>query len=353
MRVVHTRLERNGRAFSLPSALIPRDSRNLRQSGATVRMAPPRGTCGTVYAEFPEAVEGLKVCARTRRAIPIRCFEVNPKTGKAKVYCIECGKKTNKQTRAYRATEHGRSKTKERNSTENTKKCKAAYRNSEIGKAKAKERSSSEQVLEKCRKYAKTPAGKRRRKQYYDDNKLSTSLMNAFARVVRGGKSPIAVLNSSFESERHIREHITDQSKDKPYSYEDFGDGPMNWSIDHAIPRCAYNHDDPEDVRRCWSPSNVRVMNTKANKEKWNTIVEQIVFSVSKDCWPKAWAGMVPKDGSIECNAQHRRVFGQELPASDTIGQIATATEVQSEQRAGQSRPDDRAWMQPSDDESD
>tara|TARA_B110001452_G_scaffold164412_2_gene137146 strand:+ start:5342 stop:6265 length:924 start_codon:yes stop_codon:yes gene_type:complete len=288
----------SGRAFSLPSALIPSDSRNLRQGTTVDEMAPPRGTCGTVYAECPESVEGLKLCPRTRRLVSIRCFEMNPKAGKAKVYCVECEKKTKKQTKAYRATEHGKSKTKERNGTENTKASKAAYRNGSIGKAKAKTYASSEKFLEKCRQYAKTPAAKQHRKQHYDENKLSTSLMNAFARVVRGGNSPIAVLNSSFESELHIREHIANQLENTPYSYEDFGDGSTNWSIDHAIPRCAYNHDDSEDVRRCWSPSNVRVMNTKANKEKWNAIVEQVVLSVSADCWPKAWGGVLPKDGS-------------------------------------------------------
>ena len=324
---------RDGRAFSLPSALIPSDSRNLRRGSAVVEMAPPRGTCGTVYAECPESIEGLKLCPRTRRSIPVRCFEMNPKTGKAKAYCVECEKKTKKQTKAYRVTEHGKSKTKERNSTENAKASKAAYRNGSIGKAKAKTYASSEKFLKKCRQYAKTPAAKQHRKQHYDENKLSTSLMNAFARVIRGGKSPIAVLNSSFESELHIREHIAKQLQATSYSYEDFGGGATNWSIDHAIPRCAYNHDDPEDVRRCWSPSNVRVMNTKANKEKWNAIVEQVVLLVSANCWPKAWGGVLPRNGSKKVQRTASQDLRQEV--------------------CEQSQPVDRASLEPSDDESD
>ena len=52
------------------------------------------------------------------------------------------------------------------------------------------------------------------------------------------------------------------------------------------------NHDDPFDVKRCWSPENIHAMEHKPNKEKWNTIVHSIASTV-----PVEWEGSMPCEG--------------------------------------------------------
>ena len=255
-------------------------------------MAPPRGTCGTVLSTNPATTVGTKVCPRTRRAVSLACFDKNPKTGQPMTYCVECHKKTKAQKKRYFDTDHGKEKMKERNSRPATKESKKVYRNSPIGKAKAKARAQTEEFKQSCREYAKSDQGKTTRSIYYQNHKLSQSMMNAVARVLRGGTSPLAIANSSFRSETHLREHFRNQIAGTAMTLANYGD--ECWGVDHRIPRSAYDHDDPADVRRCWSPENMRPLGTKENKEKSSTIVPTEVAAVPASHWPKAWNGQVP-----------------------------------------------------------
>ncbi len=61
---------------------------------------------------------------------------------------------------------------------------------------------------------------------------------------------------------------------------------------DHRIPKSAYDHSDPEDVRRCWSKPNMHPMHSTANKEKLTTLLPEEVAKVPQELWPKAWEGV-------------------------------------------------------------
>ena len=179
------------------------------------------------------------------------------------------------------------------NSKESIKELKKTYRNSAIGKQKAKARSSSEFQLKKWREYAKTPAYKANRRQYYEKNKLKENLMNALARVIRGRDSPILMKHSSFTSPAHVRNHFRRCIQGTNMKMANFG---SLWGCDHKIPRSAYNHDNPKDVKRCWSKENVRAMYISANKEKSSTIFKDVVNEVPMHLWPEAWKGIIPGD---------------------------------------------------------
>tara|TARA_B110001452_G_scaffold254727_1_gene246547 strand:+ start:13581 stop:14261 length:681 start_codon:yes stop_codon:yes gene_type:complete len=225
--------------------------------------------------------------------VSLRCFDLNPKTGKPKVYCVACERKTKSQTKAYRKTAIGKVKTKERNAKPSSIASKTAYRNSAEGKAKAKEYHGTETFLEKCLDYASSDKGKASRKKHYEDNKLCSSIMNAFARILRGGKdvmSPTAISNSSFKDEAHVRSHFQSLMNDT-FTVWNYGDV---WGIDHLIPKSAYDHDDPEDVLRCWSPENMRPLGIKANKEKFLKLDPNCIARVPSTQWPKAWCGTCP-----------------------------------------------------------
>jgi hypothetical protein len=66
------------------------------------------------------------------------------------------------------------------------------------------------------------------------------------------------------------------------------------WVIEHTIPKEAYTFADPDDVRRCWSKSNVRAMCPKGNKEKGVTIVDELCIEVGAENYPASWNGQIP-----------------------------------------------------------
>ena len=250
-------------------------------------MAPARGTCGTVESADPETTVGTKICLRTRRVIPIACFNKNKK-GKAMVYCVTCQIKVKAQTTTYFKTDHGKAKKKIQNDKPESKGCKKTYRNSEVGRAKAKVRTNTDEHRSKTNAFAKTGAGKAIRKRTYSKHKLATDLMNGFARMMRGGNSPNTIKATSFRSAVDARVHMREQLSDG-MTVSNYG---SVWSVDHRIPKSAYDHSDPEDVRRCWSKPNMRPMHSTANKEKLTRVLPEQVAKVPQELWPKAWEGV-------------------------------------------------------------
>lgn len=236
-------------------------------------------SCGSLTGNAPAGT--VRKCLRTRKSLSTACFDMNPKTGKPYGSCVVCVPKNRAQHNAYGATTGGKAKRKIQNDKESIKALKANYRGSAIGKAKAKEYHGTDAFLQKCRDYAKTDAGKASRKRSYDNHKLSHALMNATARVLHGASSELVEQHTSFDDDS-LREHFASA----------VGDYCVDWTVDHHIPRSAYNHNDPEDVKRCWSPANMHPMGPKANKEKWNKILSEHVAQVPTEFYPKAWAGV-------------------------------------------------------------
>ena len=236
-------------------------------------------SCGSKTGTAP--ARSVKVCLRTRKALSTACFDLNPKTGKPYGSCVICVPKNRAQHVAYGKTAGGKAKRKIQNDKESIKLLKTNYRNSAIGKAKEKEYHGSDKFLQKCRDYAKTAAGKASRKRSYDNHKLSSSLMNATARVLHGANSRLIEGHTSFD-DNSLRAHFASA----------VGEYCVDWTVDHHIPRSAYDHDDPEDVKRCWSPANMHPMDPKANKEKWNKVLPEHVAQVPAEFYPKAWAGV-------------------------------------------------------------
>jgi len=204
------------------------------------------------------------------------------------VYCVTCQEKQKAQQNAYFKTDHGKAKRKIQNDRPEAKVAKAAYRASKEGIVKTKAYTNSDEYRAKTNAFAKTSAGKAIRKRTYSKNKLATDLMNGFARMIRGGDSPSTIKAISFRSAADARAHMREQLSDGMTS-SNYG---SVWSVDHRIPKSAYDHSDPEDVRRCWSKPNMRPMHLTANKEKLTRLLPEEVAKVPKELWPKAWEGV-------------------------------------------------------------
>ena len=68
-----------------------------------------------------------------------------------------------------------------------------------------------------------------------------------------------------------------------------FDNHGVAWELDHKIPRDAYNFDDPEDVKRCWSAQNVHALTPTANMEKSWKLIDQYVSEAGIERFPASW----------------------------------------------------------------
>lgn len=77
------------------------------------------------------------------------------------------------------------------------------------------------------------------------------------------------------------------------YGYKDNGYNG-GWDADHIIPKSLYNHENPEDVRRCWSLDNLQPLWHTDNLRKTNKISCSLATSVGRHLWPVGWNGVFP-----------------------------------------------------------
>jgi len=119
------------------------------------------------------------------------------------------------------------------------------------------------------------------------------------------------------------------------------------WEVEHKIPREAYNFDDPEDVKRCWSAKNVHAMTPAANKEKSWKLLDEYIAAAGVENFPKAWNDQVP-DAAFK--AAHNAKMVAQKALDDAAGERSSGSDDDDDDDAAMGeRPDgsddeDAAW---------
>ena len=72
------------------------------------------------------------------------------------------------------------------------------------------------------------------------------------------------------------------------------------WQISHLIPRAAFDHNDPENVRRCWDVRNFRADLIKTNQEMQHRIIPENALLAGPECFPVEWNDHVPSQNKID-----------------------------------------------------
>ena len=72
------------------------------------------------------------------------------------------------------------------------------------------------------------------------------------------------------------------------------------WQISHLIPRAAFDHNDPENVRRCWDVRNFRADLKEDNWGMQHRIIPANALLAGKDCFPVEWDGHTPSQHKID-----------------------------------------------------
>ena len=260
----------------------------------------------------------LKRCNYCGKSLPLDAFGTRQVKGEDVVYsmCATCRPKNKANQKRYNSTEKGKAKAKRARSTENHKAAKKRYNSTEKGRACQKRCGSSEKGKASRKRYESSDKGKAARKRRDKARKARCAADPAFALKLRIAStasslarghhitSPTFVARTSFESEAHFREHLVSMLPDG-YTMADYGKGCLD--IEHRIPQEAYNFDDPEDVKRCWSPGNVRLLSSGDNNAKGITIIDEQCMEAGSEVFPAAWEGrLLTHDEKEAFYASHR-----------------------------------------------
>jgi len=259
---------------------------------------------------------------------PLEAFGLNPTTGKPLTRCKPCNETKAAQDAEYQKTEAGKErknlyktsdkgkaanqrydesdKGKDRNQrydeSDKGKERNQRYDESELGKERNQRAKRSDKGKETNKRYLEGDAGQAKAKRFADNRterrrgstamRMDSNIMSASNQLISGDRmtSPTFLERTSFTSEvQYIK--VLEATFEGEMDFKNHG--PV-WEVEHKIPREAYDFDDPEDVKRCWSVKNVHVMTVAANKEKSWQLLDEYITAVGVANFPKAWNGKVP-----------------------------------------------------------
>jgi hypothetical protein len=134
---------------------------------------------------------------------------------------------------------------------------------------------------------------KRRRRACDPAFALKNAVLCSAAHLVSGESvtSPTFVERTGFDSESEFLDLIRVSANTLGYTMDQHG---SVWDIEHAIPQAAYDFSNPEDVKRCWSPDNLRVMSSEDNNAKGVTLIDEVLMQVGANSFPLSWGGILP-----------------------------------------------------------
>ena len=123
---------------------------------------------------------------------------------------------------------------------------------------------------------------------------LNINILKASSCLIRGeyATSPQFLTRTGWASEAAFLEHLRGACAAQCIDF----DNRKSWQLEHKIPREAFDFDNPEDVRRCWSAANVHVMTVADNQHKSWKLIDHWIASAGVDCFPAAWMGAPPTE---------------------------------------------------------
>ena len=252
---------------------------------------------------------------------PISAFGINGLNGKPHANCKMCHSSMLYQKIEYKQTEGGKSAEKR-------------YRQGKTGQATA-ERFVQHRTV---------------RRRLSSALRMDNAIMCASNRLISGQfrKSPTFVARTGFHSEAAFLGVVA--STFAPGMT--MSNNGTVWELDHKIPREAYDFDNPEDVRRCWSPKNVHALTKEANMEKAWKLVDQYITEAGIENFPVAWGGKFP-DGELKIEHSVKALVRKTL-AEEKIAEAAAEREAADaeEEEEECSSSDDESSDDESSDES-
>ena len=261
----------------------------------------------TMKAQRTALTSGEEVKTLTCRGCgpkPIEEFGIG-KNGKPLSRCNDCNDKHNETN----------------NSSANNAEVKRKYAKGGLGRATNKRYLKGDAGRAANKRYLKGDAGRAMRGREYETNRMRRFFDKGFALdhaiecaatdLLSGRRetSPTFVARTSFSSAHDFRLHMKSTLPEGLVLADVYGEPEdaqerEQWDSwcdhfyqqEHRIPREAYDHSNPSDVKRCWSKQNMLLRTAKDNKDKSYTLLDTEIASVGEDHWPLAWNGVPPTE---------------------------------------------------------
>jgi len=191
-------------------------------------------------------------------------------------FCEDCNVKVKAYNKRYREDPDG---------AEVLASAKKRWRESDHGIEVTQEYRGSQLNKDAQSKYWKSSKGKEAVDRRLAKHRHSIDIQIGFSQLVSGArkKSSVVFRCTEFKTASAVIFHVKSTLLDG-MKWQDYG---TTWEIDHKIPRSAYNHDDAEDVLRCWSRANVRACWKTANRSKNAQLCPTLVQEVPIAYHPK------------------------------------------------------------------
>ena len=217
--------------------------------------------------------EGPMECLKCGKNLPEEEFYLEPGTARGrKTVCKACGRERRRAHAAKIALE-GVAPEKRCSRCGETKPASAFHLNlAAAGGLQPHCKDCDRRAYSRDRKSKLAASGRYKRKRYAEDPgfRLRSLLSSSLSSFVRGelGLGPrksfralsrrIGVSGEEFMSS--LRAKLVAGMRPSGYG--------AVWELDHAEPVSAFDHGDPEQVRRCWHPDNVRPAFVESNRAK-------------------------------------------------------------------------------------
>ncbi len=216
----------------------------------------------------PPPIPTHKICSRCKQDLPIEAFGVR-KGGIVRYECKKCGAK---MAADYRKTEHGK----------------------EVTKAYTEKIAGSDALKMAQQKYSKTEKSKLRYKRFGQTIKakvilkrryikrrkkkgeiLNDAVRNAIGRSLKGNKNGRHWEKLVGYTLEELMAHLEKQFVDG-MSWENYGLGEGQWSVDHIMPRTFFKFETytDEEFLRCWSLKNLQPLWHIDNIKKRDKIIK-------------------------------------------------------------------------------
>lgn len=223
----------------------------------------------------------MKICNKCKQLLPDAQFPfslIGDKTRRIG-FCVDC----NVKVKAY--NKHSR---EDPRASLVLKTAKKRWRDSEHGQEVTHTYVHGDMNKEAQARYYTSEKGKDTAAKCRAKHRHSIDLQIGFSQLLSGSRETSSVVFrcTEFKSAEEVREHVH-STLDPSMRVDDYG---VTWEVDHKIARCEYDHDDPEDVLRCWSRANIKAEWITDNRSKNSRIVESVVATVPHGQRPKQWS---------------------------------------------------------------
>lgn len=235
----------------------------------------------------------------------VRCATCRPKHAKT----ANTSANRAEVVRRHKKTDKGKASNAKYKKGDTRKASNAKYAKGDAGKATNARYAKGDKRKASNAKYTKGTAGKATRKRTLAMRKARRAADPAYSKrettavaaaALISGKqrtSELLIERTEFVSEESFLAHMASEAAKLGFSLKDHG---SRWEVEHKIPQDAYDFDNPVDVKRCWSYSNLHAMPPKDNKEKSFKILDELVREVDSDFWPLRWKGKMPTPAEKE-----------------------------------------------------